>query len=141
MHTLANKTFTRYPNKSLRVLEIIPPIVAIFLISMPFWGAIFFPVQLAYFILFFDVYWFYKSTNLAYCAFVASRKIKKAEGLDWLRVAERLPNFNKVRHLIIIPTYKESIEKIGETIQSLVDQNFPTKQVFIFIAFEAREEQ
>ncbi len=139
MHTLATKIFTRYPRKSIRLLEIIPPTFAIFLISMPFWGAIFFPTQLAYFIIFFNMYWLYKSGNLAICAFIASRKIKKAEKTDFLSKAKVLPNFSKLGHVVIIPTYQESLAKIKETIDSFREQTFPTERIYVFIAFEERE--
>ncbi len=139
MHSLATHLFTRYPRKSHRLLEIIPPIFSVFLITMPFWGAIFFPVQLAYFIIFFNMYWLYKSANLAVCAFIASRKIKKAEKTDWLTLATEADNFKKMSHVIIIPTYQESIAKIKETIESIREQTFPAKRIFIFLAFEARE--
>lgn len=141
MQKLVDTFFTRYPRKSLRLLEIIPPLLSVFLISMPFWGAIFFPVQLAYFIIFFNMYWLYKSGNLAVCAFIASRKIKNAEKVNWLEKARVLPNYDKMSHLIIIPTYQESIAKIKETIDSIKDQTLPAKKIFIVVAFEAREEQ
>lgn len=140
MHRIATTIFARYPKKSHRVLEIIPPLLAIFLISMPFWAAIFFPVQLAYFILFFDVYWLYKSINLAVCAFLASKRIKRAEKMDWLEKAKGLSDFAKVKHVIIVPTYQESISKISETIASIAAQTLPLKNIYIFIAFEKREE-
>jgi len=139
MHTLATKIFTRYPRKSLRLLEILPPLFAIFLISMPFWGAIFFPTFLAYFIIFFNMYWLYKSANLAICAFVASRKIKKTEKTDFMARVEVLPNFSKMGHVVVVPTYQESIAKIKETLDSFKNQTFPTKRIYIFIAFEERE--
>ncbi|HVT01465.1 MAG TPA: glycosyltransferase family 2 protein [Patescibacteria group bacterium] len=139
MHALVNNLFTRYPRKTLRLLEIIPPLSAVFLISMPFWGAIFFPVALSYFIIFFDIYWLYQSGNLAVCAFISSRKIKLAEKEDWLAQASALPNFDKVKHVIVIPTYQESIEKIKETIDTIASQTMSTKQIFIFVAFEERE--
>lgn len=139
MHALATKLFTRYPRKSIRLLEIIPPLSAIFLISMPFWGAIFFPLQLAYFIIFFDIYWLYKSGNLAVCALIASRKIKAAEHENWLTKAEALPNYDKMRHIVIVPTYQESLAKIKETINSIRNQTFQTSKIYIFVAFEERE--
>ncbi len=141
MHAFLTHIFTRYPIKSVRLLEIIPPLVAIFLITMPFWGAVFFPIQLSYFIIFFDVYWLYKSANLAVCAFIASRKIKKSEKDDWLAKAKALPNFSKMNHVVIIPTYQESIAKIRETIESIVAQTLPAKNIYIFLAFEDREEE
>lgn len=139
MHAFATKMFTRYPRKSLRALEIIPPLLSVFLITMPFWGAIFFPLQLAYFILFFDVYWLYKSLSLAYSALVASKQIKKSEKMDWLAKASEQSNFKKVGHIVIIPTYQEAITKIRETIQSIADQTFDPKRIYIYVAFEARE--
>lgn len=139
MNKLLNTFFTRYPRKSIRMLEIIPPLIALFLISMPFWGAIFFPVQLTYFIIFFDVYWLYKSLNLAVCSFIASKKIKKAENTDWLAKTSVLSNFPKMNHLVIIPTYKEGIEKIKETIDTFRIQTFPRERIYVFVAFEERE--
>jgi hypothetical protein len=121
------------------MLEIFPPLIAVILITWPFWGSVFFPVQLAYFVIFFNMYWLYKSANLAICAFISSRKIKKAEKTDYLAKAKSLPNFSKMKHVIIIPTYQESIHKIKETIDSIREQSFPSKRLFIFIAFEERE--
>lgn len=140
MQTTLDKLFTRYPIKSRRALEIIPPLIGLFLITMPFWGAYFFPVALSYFIIFFDVYWFYKSVNLVVMSFIAARKIRSAERTDWLSKAKELPNFHKVTHLIVIPSYKESYEKIKETITSITDQSFPKKQIYVYLALEEREE-
>jgi cellulose synthase/poly-beta-1,6-N-acetylglucosamine synthase-like glycosyltransferase len=107
---------------------------------MPVWGAYFFPLALSYFIIFFDVYWFYKSVHLVVMSFIAARKIRSAERTDWLAKAKVLPNFSKVSHLIIIPSYKESYEKIKETLESINEQSFPKKQIYLYLALEAREE-
>lgn len=140
MHRQFDRLFTRYPIKSRRALEIAPPTIAMFLITMPLWGAYFFPVALSYFIIFFDVYWFYKSMNLVVMSFIAARKIKSAEATDWFAKAKNLPNFSKVSHLIVIPSYKETYEKIKETIESIHEQTFPKKQMYIYLALEEREE-
>lgn len=139
MHAFLTHFFTRYPRKSIRLLEIIPPLSSIFLISMPFWGAIFFPLLLSYFIIFFNMYWLYKSVNLAICSFISSRKIKKAENFNWLEAAAALTNLPKITHVVIVPTYQESMSKIKETINSIKDQTFPLKKIYVFVAFEERE--
>lgn len=140
MHAKLDRLFTRYPVKSRRALEILPPIIALFLITMPLWGAYFFPVALSYFIIFFDVYWFYKSVNLVVMSFIAARKIRVAEKTDWLARAKDLSGFSKVAHLIVIPSYKETYEKLKETIESIEAQTFPKKQIYIYLALEEREE-
>jgi cellulose synthase/poly-beta-1,6-N-acetylglucosamine synthase-like glycosyltransferase len=73
-------------------------------------------------------------------SFIAARKIRSAERTDWLSKLQLLSDHSKVAHLIVIPSYKESYEKIKETIESINEQSFPKKQMYIYMAFEAREE-
>ncbi len=134
------KIFTRYPIKTRRALEIMPGFLSWTLILFPVWGSFFIPAALAYFILFFDVYWFYKSFSLVITAFIASQKIKKAEAKNWLKLAMQLPDFEKVTHVVIIPNYKESVEKLRDTVKSLANQTFPTKRIYVVLAMEKREE-
>ena len=134
------KVFTRYPIKTRRALEIMPGFVSWTLILFPIWGSFFIPTVLAYFILFFDVYWFYKSFSLVITAFIASQRIKKAEKKDWLKLAKQLPDFEKVTHIVVIPNYKENVEKMRETFKSLVNQTFPAKRIYVVLAMEKREE-
>lgn len=131
--------FTRYPIKTRRFLEIMPGAFSWSLILFPFWGALFIPVVLAYFVLFYDVYWFYKSFSLAVIAIMAHQKIKKAEKEDWRGKAEKLENFEKVNHVIIIPNYKERVEKLQKTLSFLSRQTFPLKRLHIVLAMEDRE--
>src|SRR3990167_10910460 len=100
MTSFFDKIFTTYPVKTRRALEVLPGLVSWSLIFFPFWGSFFIPWVVAYFILFFDVYWFYKSFSLAITAFIASKKIKKAESEDWLGKARKLKNFSKVTHVV-----------------------------------------
>ena len=139
MTSFFNKIFYRYPIKTKRSLELLPGIVSWTLILFPVWGSFFIPYTLAYFILFFDVYWFYKSFNLAITAFIASKKIKAAEKTNWLEKVKTVPNFQKVNQVIIIPNYKESLDKLRRTIQGIASQTFPTKQIYVVLAMEKRE--
>jgi len=139
MTNFFNKIFTRYPIKTRRSLEIMPGFVSWFLILFPVWGSFLIPAAVAYFILFFDVYWFYKSFSLAITAFIASRKIKEAEKMDWLKKTKTLENFEKVTHIAIIPNYKETLAKLRETVESIANQTFPAKRIYVVLAMEDRE--
>lgn len=134
-----DKFFTTYPNKSIRLLEIIPPLITIFTITLPLWAAFYFPVQLAYFVIFFDMYWLYKSINLVVCTVIAMKRIRRAEAINWLARAERLTDFNKMHHIAIVPTYTEPINKIAATIDSIKNQTFPVRRIHVFLALEERE--
>jgi len=139
MTNFFNTVFTRYPIKTRRSLEIMPGFVSWFLILFPIWGSFLIPAAVAYFILFFDVYWLYKSFSLAITAFIASRKIKQAEKIDWLKQAKPLENFENVTHVVVIPNYKENLEKLRETVESIALQTFPAKRIYIVLAMENRE--
>lgn len=134
------KIFTRYPIKTRRSLEILPGIVSWTLILFPIWGSILIPYIVAYFILFFDVYWFYKSFTLAINAYISSKKIKAAEQMNWLLKLKKLPDFEKVKHVVIIPNYKENVEKLKQTIRSVALQTLSAKQIFVVLGMEKREE-
>src|ERR1700687_3725859 len=105
------KVFKLYPIKTRRILEIVPGFFSWTIILFPIWGSLVIPYVVAYFILFFDVYWLYKSFSVALTSFIASNKIKKAENENWFQKASVLSDFGKVNHVIIIPNYRESIEK------------------------------
>lgn len=140
MTAFFNKIFTRYPIKTRRFLEILPGFITWSIILSPFWGSLLFPAVLAYFILFFDVYYFYKSFLLAVTAFIASRKIKKAEKKNWLEKAERMEHFDKVSHVLILPNYKERVDKMRRTLQVLTEQTISSDKIHIVLAMEEREE-
>jgi len=133
------KIFTRYPIKTKRSLELLPGFFSWMLILFPIWGSIIIPYIVAYFILFFDVYWLYKSFSFAIAAFVASRRIKEAESKNWQKAAEVCKKFELVSHIAIIPNYTESVGTLRRTIASIASQTFPTKHIFVILAMEKRE--
>ena len=139
MTNLFRFIFSRYPIKTQRALEILPGIVSWSLILFPIWGSFLMPMLLAYFILFYNVYWFYKSFSLAVIATLAHKRIKKAEKEDWFAKTKTLPRFSKVRHLVVIPNFKERVEKLRKTLQYLEQQTVGGKKLFVVLAMEERE--
>src|SRR5581483_6161113 len=107
MTTFFENLFNRYPVKTRRALEIFPGFMAWMLILSPIWGSLLIPTQLAYFILFFDVYWLYKSFSLVVTVTVASHKVQLAQKEDWYAKTKTLPHVEDVHHILIILNYKE----------------------------------
>jgi len=141
MTNFFDRIFSRYPIKTRRLLEVFPGFVAWTLILFPLWGSFFVPTLLAVFILFFDVYWLYKSFLLVITASIASKKIKEAEKQDWYEKTKRFSDVHKVHHVLVIPNYKEKVEKIRVTLEALANQSFPTKQLHVVLALEEREQE
>lgn len=139
MSEFFDKLFTKYPIKTRRFFEILPGFTAWTLILFPIWGGLFFPAFLAFFILFFDVYWLYKSFFLVITAHIASSKIRTAEKEHWYEKAKKLEHIDKVHHVLIIPNYTETADKLRITLQAIAASDMPLKKLHVFLAMEERE--
>ena len=129
-------------NKFLRrVFEIIPTILSLALLSSPFWASFLWPYAIAYFIIFFDIYFFYRASLLGINSVRGYFKIKKTSRIDWFgKIKNEGLAWQKLRHVIIIPTYKEPKEILTRTLTFLSEQEFPTNQIDVCLATEGREE-
>jgi len=125
-----------------RFLEILLPIISLSLLSSPIWASFLVPVAVAYFIIFFDIYFFYKAALLGINAVRGYLKIRSVTKVDWFSrlEAEKLP-WRKIHHIILIPTYKEPLEILTRTLTFLAEQEFPSKQISICLATEDRDSE
>ena len=133
------KLFLKYDRQIQRILEILPGFISWNIILFPFWGAIVAPMVVAYFILLYDVFWLYKSITFAFFAVISHLRIEASKKMDWLGELKFFPDWKKVQHLIVICTYKEPIYIIERTLQGIVNQTLPLKQINVVIGFEKRE--
>lgn len=123
-----------------RALEILPGFFSWNMILFPYWGILVFPVVVAYFVLLFDVYWFYQSLTTAITASIAHLRIQASKRFDWAREIKSFPDWKKVQHFVVIPTYKEPIGVLERTFNSLASQDFPLSQMHIVLGMEAKED-
>ncbi len=134
------KTFVeRYDKQVHRFLEILPGTFSWSLILFPVWGSFWIPHYVAYFIILFDIFWFYKSATFALSALVSHVRLNASKKYDWLADAKRLPDFKKVHHLVVVPTYMEPLHTLERGINSLASQDMPLSQISVVVAFEQRE--
>ncbi|MBI3397352.1 glycosyltransferase family 2 protein [Candidatus Woesebacteria bacterium] len=129
----------QHDKQLLRLLEILPGFVSWNLILFPYWGIFIIPDTVAYFILIFNIYWFYQSIQIAFTVVFSHLKIQAAMKYDWLKDLKNLPDSKKIKHIVIIPTYKEPLKILERTFESLIYQTLPTKQIIPVLALEERE--
>lgn len=129
----------KYDTQVHRFLEILPGTFSWTLILFPLWGSFWIPHYVAYYIILFDIFWFYKSGALAVSSVVSHLKLRASEKYDWLTDAKKLKDYKKIHHLIIVPTYKEPLHTLIRGMESLVKQDFNRKQISVVLAFEDRE--
>ena len=129
----------KHEKQVLRVFEILTGFFSWNMILLPYWGIFVFPNFVAYFVLLFNVYWFYQSFLIAITSIVSHTKIQAAIGYDWVNDLKTFPDWNKVHNVVIVPTYKEPLHILVRTLNSLANQTLPTKMMTVILAMEEKE--
>jgi len=129
----------RHPVRTQRALEILPGFTSWSLILFPIWGSLIIPEIVAYYIILFDVYWLYRSISMAVLATIGHFKLQASMRYDWIGDIKQFPDWEKMHHVIIIPTYMEPIDTLRRTFSTLEKQTFPLKRISVMVSFEERE--
>lgn len=135
------KFITAHEKLLTRLLEIFPGFVSWNIILLPYWGIFVFPNVVAYFILLFNIYWFYQSFQIAITSTISHFRVQATMQYDWLSDLKTFPDYKKILHLIIIPTYKEPLYILERTLNTLAAQDFPKNQIIPIIAMETKEDE
>ncbi len=129
-----------------RALEMLPFTLAIALISTLVWGAFFLPIPLVVMLLGFDIYWAWRSLNMGIHTVKGYRAMKATSRVDWRQRfdAETMTRtdviaWDDVHHLIIIPTFKESVAKLQATLGKLAESEVAHDKLLVVIAMEAAD--
>ena len=124
-----------------RFLEILPGLVSWNVILFPYWGIFVIPEIVAYFILIYNIYWFYQSFTIAGSTFVAHWRMQAAMVYDWAGDIQSFPDGNKVLNAIIIVTYREPLYILERTFESLAKQTISKNQLVVCLAMEKKEDE
>jgi len=133
------RIFEKYPQKTIRLLEILIPATSWSIITMPVWLSLIYPEGVAYFVIAFDIYWFYKSFVLALNAVRSYLTLSAHVKVDWLKETKKIPGWKKVHHVIIIAEYKERFALLRKTLKNLALQDFPHNKISVILATEKRD--
>ena len=93
-------------------LERLPPLISWILITMPVWGGLLIPEITAYIVLFFNVYFLYKSISLTLYISICYLLIRKTDSINWLK------------KLIETDNLSIEIKKLKDTIKKLKNETF-----------------
>lgn len=130
-----------------RLLEILPGATAILIITSLIWGTFVMPFGLAVLLIAFDVYWFWRSVNTAIHVVRGRSVLKREEKIDWRARYDEAKaqgkaflNWEDIRHIVVIPSYKETVEKLSPTLETLAAQSVGGHHLFVVLALEEAEE-
>jgi hypothetical protein len=127
-------------SKRYRFYEMIPGIN----IWLIFFAIIFFsivkPIWAIYFIIIFDLYWTLKIIYLLIFLLISWDRYRKTLKIQWFeRLKKELPEWQKIYHLIMLPTYKEDIDVIMTTFEGLLKTNYPKDKFIVVMTGEERD--
>jgi len=126
------------PSKLYRALEILLGILAwVTLILMVVFSR-YFPVSIAIFIILFDTYWLFKCVYMSLYLRATFRTMKQVVRKDWLKELKELDGWERIRHLVILPMYKEPYLVVRETFEALARANYPLDKFIVVLALEER---
>lgn len=129
-----------------RVWEILPgflswaTLIGLSLLAfiVPFWIAIF--------IIAYDLYVFIRAFYMSVHLVYAYRRLRKEAHLDWLGrcrngQGRRYHDWRRIHHIILLPTYDESITVLRSSLNSLRDSDYPKDHFHVVVGFEQRAGQ
>lgn len=127
---------------SSRFAEIVITLSTWAVVTVPLWLSPFHPAIVAYGIIAFDLNFLRLATVNAIRTIVAYRKIGQAQLVDFNKLIKERKRAEGIQHLVVIPCYKESVEKISETIRCVVENEYPWKpNLHVVLGFEKREDE
>ncbi|MEX1123839.1 MAG: glycosyltransferase family 2 protein [Patescibacteria group bacterium] len=126
-----------------RLWEIIPGLATWGTFAIMIILAIYNPVALAVFVLFYAVYWLVRIFIITYFLLFGFIRYRRAQKVDWL---SRLENdysgqWEDYYHLAIVPSYKEDISILRHTIDAIHLSNYPKNKLIVVVAFEQRDKE
>lgn len=124
-----------------RILETIPGTLTWTTFTLAIILSFIKPIWVIYFIIVFDLLWLMRILYLQAYMIISYRRFKKAVKVNWLDECKKNEHWDDMYHFIMLPTYKEPIEVIRSTFQSLVNSNYPKDKFIVTFAIEERDKE
>ncbi len=96
------------------------------------------PLWVVYFVIVFDLYWLFRVTYFIPFLLLSWYRFHRDTRKNWQPLASALPGYEPLRHVIFLPTVKEDISVIRETLNSLLASAYPADRMIVVLAGEER---
>ena len=130
-----------------RLFEILPGVISfgtIFLVILLSWLT---PVWMAFFIIFFVIYWLFRTVYFSFHLQSGYKIMSKYEKIDWIEKLNQLQiencklkieNWRDVYHLVLFPMYKEPLEIARDSFKAVLENDYPKDKMIVVLAIEER---
>lgn len=121
-----------------RFFEMVPGFLSLGTLLGVFIFSWLFPSWVAIFIICFCFYYLFRILYFSLHQLAGYFRVKKNMKEDWLKELKKLPKWKDIYHVIIMPAYKESREIMEESIETLVNSDYPKERIIVALAVEER---
>ncbi len=133
-----------------RLFEILPGAISfgtIFLVILLSWLK---PVWMAFFIIFFVIYWLFRTVYFSFHLQSTYKKMKEYKKIDWIKKLDKLQiencklkieNWKDIYHLIIFPMYKEPLEIARDSFKAVLKSDYPKDKIIVVLSFEEKAKE
>ncbi len=105
-----------------------------------------FPLLVSFFIIGFAMVWFFRTLYFCFYLWIGYQRVCLHQKINWVEKLNSLKSYSlptitrwqDVYQVIVIPMYLESREIIGETLQSIADNDYPKNRVIVVLACEEK---
>lgn len=103
-------------------------------------GAVFlswrFPLAASFLVIIFSFYWISRTIYLSFHLRAGYKKMKEHVKEDWVKKLSSIPDWRKIHHLVIVPTYRESLEILRGTLLSISYSDYPKEKFMVVLGME-----
>lgn len=98
------------------------------------------PIWVAIFIIFFVLYWFFRTIYFSFHLWLGYQKMREHEKINWLAKLKTLSSasWQDIYHLIVLPMYREPLEIIWESFLALENSDYPKDKMIVVLGCEER---
>lgn len=124
-----------------RLLEIIPGFCVWTTLILVFILSFIKPLWMIYFIIAFDFYWLMRILYFISYLLYSWNRFRQERKINWFLKVKQQPNWEKIFHLIFLPTYKDNIKVLESTFEALIKSDYPLNKFMILLAGEEADKE
>ncbi|MCH8049161.1 glycosyltransferase family 2 protein [Patescibacteria group bacterium] len=124
-----------------RFFEILPGFLIWATFFLAIFTSFFAPAIAVIFIIIFDLYWTLRVLYFLFYVIASYRRYKKTLKTDWYAQIRTLQNWQRVYHVVMLPTYKEELSILRTTLASLLKSHYPSHRFIVVVGGEEADQE
>ena len=124
-----------------RFWEMIPGILTWGTFLLAIGTSLFIPWVAVIYIIIFDLYWVLRVLYFLIHVSAAYRKYRNTLKVNWMDEVKKIADWRCVYHVVLLPTYGESLEIIHEALHAVANSTYPNDRFIVVVGGEEGDEE